>query len=128
MSKFALIEIDAVKGEVKFYKLVKGSVCEFEEFEDEARKNYDKEMNTIYHRMDLLSRKEKLPEKQFRVLKGGLKNITECEIKTRNLRVYYFIDRMEGNVVVTGGCKKSQKKDIGHFRNIVVEYLESKGE
>ena len=128
MSKFALLEIDTVKGNRKFFKLIKNDVCEFDEFECEARVNYNSEMNTIYHRMDLLSRGEKLPKKQFRILKGGIKNLTKCEIKTSNLRVYYFIEKKSGNIVITGGYKKSQEKDIKYFNNIIKEYLITKDE
>jgi hypothetical protein len=126
MSKFALIEIEAVKGKQKFYKLEKDGVCEFDIFETEARKFYNSQINSIYHRMDALAQGKRLPIQQFRVLKGGLENITECELKTKNLRVYYFIDKANGSIVITGGYKKEQKKDINRFRGVINKYLESK--
>ncbi len=128
MSKFALLKIDTVKGDRKFSKLEIDGYCEFDDYEVNVRVNYDSQMNSIYHRMDSLSRGEKLPPKQFRILKGGLKNVTECEIKTDNLRVYYYIDKKDGNIIIIGGYKKGQEKDINRFRGIIKRYHETKKE
>lgn len=127
MSKFALVHIDTVKGGREFFKLEKDGVSEFDVFETEARCQYDSEMNSIYHRMVLVARGEQMPKTQYRQLKDGLKNVTEFEIKTKHLRVYCIIDVNSGNLVITGGHKTDQKRDIRHFRNIAAEYLESKG-
>ena len=128
MPIFTLQEITEVKGNQKFYKLLKDGFCEFDDFETDARINYNAEMNSIYYQLDLLSRGLKLYEKKFKILKGGIKHLTECEIKSKNLRVYYFIDKPKGNIIITGGYKKNQKKDINHFRRDILKYLEFKGE
>jgi hypothetical protein len=126
MSKFALIEIEAVNGKQKFLKLLKDEKCEFDDFELEASKNFKLEMNSLYHRMDLFSMGEKLPITQFRILKGSNKVFTECEIKTKHLRVYFIIDNSIRNIVIIGGYKTKQIKDINHFRNIIGEYIKFK--
>jgi len=127
MSNFALIKIEAVKGRQKFYKLVKDGICEFDEFEAEARRNFNSEMNTIYRRFNSISLGRRLPLTQNRILDGGIKNVTECEVKSKHLRIYYFIDKFNGNIVILGGYKKNQKRDIKHFENIVKTFIENKG-
>ncbi len=124
MNKFALIRIETVKGKLKFFKLQKDENCEFDVFEIEARRNYNSEINSIYHRMNVLASGRRLPEKQYRILNSNVTLVTECEIKTKHLRVYYFIDKENGNIVITGGYKTSQKKDLNHFRNTINQYLE----
>lgn len=124
MSKFALIKIEAVKGKLSFFKLQKDGNCKFNDFENEARQNYNSEINSIYHRLNVLASGRRLPEKQFRILNSNDTNVTECEIKTKHLRVYYFIDKGNGNIIITGGYKTNQKKDLNHFRNTIKQYLE----
>ena len=124
MSKFALIKIEAVKGKLSFFKLQKDGNCKFNDFENEARQNYNSEINSIYHRLNVLASGRRLPEKQFRILNSNDTNVTECEIKTKHLRVYYFIDKENGNIIITGGYKTNQKKDLNHFRNTIKQYLE----
>jgi hypothetical protein len=126
MSKFALTEITTVKGKQKFYKLIKDGTCEFDKFEEEAVKNYPKELNSLYHRMDEISRGELLPETQKRKIKGKIKSISEYEVKTKNLRVYYFIEKNTGNIVIIGGYKKNQIKDISRSEIIIKSYLENR--
>lgn len=124
MSKFALINIEAIKGKLNFFKLQKDYKCEFDDFENEARQNYNSEINSVYHRLNVLASGRRLPEKQFRILNNKETIVTECEIKTKHLRVYYFIDKENGNIVITGGYKTSQKKDLNHFRKTINQYLE----
>jgi putative component of toxin-antitoxin plasmid stabilization module len=52
--------------------------------------------------------------------------VKEYEIKTRNLRVYMIHEEKSGRIIVTGGKKTSQKKDIRHFRNLKASYLKNK--
>ncbi len=124
MSKFALIRIEAVKGKLIFFKLQKDENCEFDVFEIKARQNYKTEINSIYHKLNVLASGRRLPEKQFRILNSKETFVTECEIKTKHLRLYYFIDKENGNIVITGGYKTSQKKDLNHFRKTINQYLE----
>jgi len=56
-------------------------------------------------------------------LKGCKDEHTEYEIKTHNLRVYLFREVKTGNIIVLGGRKNTQSKDIHHFRKLKKGYL-----
>ena len=46
----------------------------------------------------------------------------QYEFKTKNLRVYAFHDKSNGRIIVLGGKKGTQKKDIKRFRLILENY------
>jgi uncharacterized phage-like protein YoqJ len=48
---------------------------------------------------------------------------TEYEVKTRDLRIYLFRNS-DGAIVVYGGKKSTQNKDITRFKNLVKEYFQ----
>jgi len=75
--------------------------------------------------MQQVSELQLLPKNKFRELKGSKDNIKEYEIKTRNLRVYLFHEEHTGRIIVCGGKKTSQEKDIKHFRNIKKQYFQN---
>lgn len=126
MSKFALVKIEAVKGHIKFFKLERDGKCDFDEFEKDAKENFSKEINKIHYRIDLLSRGERLPETQYRILKGAIKDTTLFEVKSNNLRIYCFAEKHTGSIVVIGGYKINQKKDLNRFEGIIKSYLHYK--
>lgn len=128
MPIFALHQIDEITGQIKFYKLHVDGTCEFDDFEAEIEKegNLAKELLKIQTRMLQVSNLQSLPETKFRRLKGCKDAYTEYEIKTDNLRVYLFKEEKTGNIIVSGGKKGTQKKDIPHFRNLKVAYIKSK--
>lgn len=126
MSKFALVEIDAVKGKQKFFKIVKDGVCEFEEFESEVKKQYRSEMNRIYALMNKIANLQTLTQQQFRDLTPDGELIKEYEFKTHSLRVYAIHEVGTGKIIITGGYKNTQKSDINHFRELKRQFLNSR--
>lgn len=52
-------------------------------------------------------------------------SIKEYEFKTKNLRVY-AIKTKDGKVIVLGGYKNRQKKDLKKFRSLKKRYLDHK--
>ena len=128
MSIFAIEKIQEIKGKISFYKLFKNGVCEFDEFIAEIKNdsNYENEIKKIQIIMQQLSEMQFLPDAKFKELKGYKDNIKEYEIKTHSLRVYIFHEENTGKIIVSGGRKTTQKKDITHFRNIKKEYFNSK--
>ena len=123
MSKFALLKIEAVKGKQKFYKLEKDGKCKFDDFENEARRSYSKELFRIYALMDKVSDMQTLTKEQFRDItpKGDLTK--EYEFKTHNLRVYAIHEAHTGKIIVLGGFKNTQNQDINKFRELKKQYL-----
>ena len=125
MVKFTLEKIRQIKEGFPFFKLVKNGECYFNDFIKSLQKSYDAEIESIFSRMRYLSMGKLLPKNKFRIIKGI--NIGEFdigELKTRKLRVYMIIDKQKNHILVLGGLKKNQKKDIKKFKSIAFEYFE----
>ncbi len=125
MYKFALKEIEEIEGRISFFKLIKDDVCEFDEFIEQCRLDggLESEITQLQTRMQFVADLKTLPEQKFRDITPKNDAHKEYEIKTKHLRVYLFHDKSNGRVIVCGGKKTTQKKDIGHFRNIKKTYF-----
>jgi putative component of toxin-antitoxin plasmid stabilization module len=125
MYTFALNEIKEIEGKLKFFKLSHNGKCEFDEFYVECSKsgNLKSELIKIQARMQQLADLKSMPKEKYRDITPKNDLIKEYEIKTKHLRVYLFHDKNNGRVIVSGGRKTTQKKDILHFRKIKKEYF-----
>jgi putative component of toxin-antitoxin plasmid stabilization module len=125
MNKFALKHIDEIVGRLKIFKLLVNNRSEYDEFERQIEKEgtYISELVTIQARLQDIADGKLLPKEKFRNITTKKEFIKEYEIKTRHLRVYLFHEENTGRVIVCGGKKTTQQKDINHFRRIKKEYL-----
>jgi putative component of toxin-antitoxin plasmid stabilization module len=125
MNKFALIYIDEIAGRIKIFKLLVNNRCEFDEFEKqiETEGSYSSELVTIQTRLHEIADGKLLPKEKFRNITPKKELVKEYEIKTRHLRVYLVNEEKTGRVIVCGGKKTTQQKDLNHFRRIKKEYL-----
>jgi len=101
--------------------------CEWEDFWNAHADDpqYATELETIQRRMGLLSELRHIssPSKWRELTRKKNDTHKDYEIKTSNLRAYYFkVD--EGNAVVLIGFKKNQKKDIAKLRRIKDAYFD----
>jgi hypothetical protein len=125
MCRFVLNKIDAVKGEQVFEKLIINGICQFDEYEKEIKKNkvFVKELGQIYSLMNDVSNLKSLPRTKFHELSSKDK-VKEYEFKTHNLRVY-AIKKDNGKIIILGGYKNKQKKEINNFKAIKKSFLEA---
>ena len=125
MNKFALKHIDEIVGRLKIFKLLVNNRSEYDEFERQIEKEgtYISELVTIQARLQDIADGKLLPKEKFRNITPKKELVKEYEIKTRHLRVYLFHEENTGRVIVCGGKKTTQQKDINHFRRIKKEYL-----
>jgi len=125
MSKFALKYIDEIAGRLRIFKLLVNNHCEYDEFERqiESEGSYASELVTIQTRLQEIADGKLLPKEKFRNITSKKELVKEYEVKTRHLRVYLFHEEKTGKVIVCGGKKITQKKDINHFRRIKKEYF-----
>jgi putative component of toxin-antitoxin plasmid stabilization module len=125
MSIFALKYIDVISGPIKIFKLLVNNLCEYEDFERqiETEGTYSSELVTIQTRLQEIVNGKLLPKEKFRNITPKRELEKEYEIKTRHLRVYLFHEEKIGRVIVCGGKKTTQQKDITHFRRIKKEYF-----
>ena len=128
MESFTLKQIDEIEGKQKIYKLEIDEKCLFDDFEDEIEKRgqYLDELTTIYAHIEDFANNKTLPQTKFRILNKGVKNdkIKEYEFKSKHLRIY-GIKAPSGQIIIMGGYKKTQKKDINRLKNIKATYIKT---
>jgi hypothetical protein len=125
MKRFTLKELECIEAKQRIYKLEIDNSCQFEKFEQEIseRKQYENEIASIYSLIEDVANNKLLPKTKFRDITITKKDkIKEYEFKTRNLRVY-TIKSSEGKIIIIGGYKNNQKKDIKKFRKIKTEFI-----
>ena len=99
--------------------------CYFDDFICKVEKNGDrKSLAKIYTVMNIASEGHR--HKNIKPLQG-FGEIEDFEIKVDHYRVYFFINNSR-QLVVLGGDKKKQKRDIAKFREIKEDYLREIGE
>lgn len=126
MSKFTLVRLREVVGKISFSKLVEDDYCPFDEFmkEIESEGNLNKHLLSILAIMDQVANLKLLPKSKYKDITPFRELIKEFEIKKGDLRVYLI--KEEEHILILGGKKNSQAKDIRKFRSIKERYLASK--
>ncbi|NMB37089.1 MAG: hypothetical protein GX993_03475 [Bacteroidales bacterium] len=122
MSKFALVNIDAVQGIQMFEKLVVDGVAPFDTFEDELEGKDRRSLEKIYFYMNEVANIRTLPNTKFKDITPRKENVKEYEFKEGNLRVY-AIKKFGGKIIILGGYKNRQKQDLRKFRSLKEQYL-----
>ncbi|TWP29355.1 hypothetical protein ETU08_07590 [Apibacter muscae] len=111
---------------IKVYELCKQGVSYFDNFyteiEDEGNSYSDlvAAIRIIEDTSNLLLR----PKGQFRKLQTSNSPYKLYEAKKGIIRIYLFHEEHKGRVMVLGGKKDNQKKDIDLFQKIIKEYYE----
>lgn len=124
MPKFAFINLDTIQGtKIIFRKLSRNGVCFLDEFEDEIKTNpqYYSEYKTLLSYLEYYANGNKLPVTKFREIKGN--KYKQSEFKSKNLRIY-TISVDDGKIIIMGGYKKSQSKDLNQLDHISKELKE----
>lgn len=143
MSKFDLKKITGVKGKQVFYQLTIDDTpdydgAESEEemdkrktgvldlYEAELEDKYLKDIDMIYAYMNMVANNEQVSGTKYHQLdRDKNDNYPDFEFKHGDLRVYGVkIDG--GKIIVLGGYKNNQKKDIRRLRSLKNQYFKSK--
>lgn len=125
MRIFATENMEEVKGTLQtFEKLCVNGVCLFNGFEEEVKNNpqYYSELKTIVAYMNFVANGDSLPNTIFREIKGGNTTIKQYEFKSKHLRVYACAQK-GGKIVIMGGYKTTQPKDILKLNELVKEFI-----
>ncbi len=118
MPKFTFKRIKAVKGPQEFDELYIDGIGQLETFKKELEHtHYQAELDTIYSYMNLVASNQSVPENKYKELKTAKGQSKEYEFKTKHLRVY-VIKKPNGKIVVLGGLKSNQEKDLRRFRSL----------
>ena len=148
MSKFALKTIEAVCGNQVFKQLVvlKNNVNadkiqneinikeakneevniegQLDIYENKMEAKYERSLNSIYTIMNMVANLRGLADTQFRDITPSKEIIKEYEFKSGDLRVY-AIKALNGKIIILGGYKNEQDKNIVEFRALKRMYLQS---
>ena len=125
MSTFALEEIEAVKGKQAFHKLVIDGECPLDKFELEIEACYRSELTGIYSIMNQVANLKSVPHTKFHFFDKTKGEYREFEFKSKHLRIY-GVTQADGKVIITGGTKAAQEKDVTLFRKLKNDYINSK--
>lgn len=126
MTKFALKRIEEIDCRQIVDKLIINDKCQFDEFENFIVTNttYKSELISIYAYIEYAANSNILPNNKCRDITPDKESVKEYEFKSKHLRVY-AIKQKNGKIIVLGGFKKNQKKDLKKFRNIKIQYLKT---
>ena len=126
MNKFAVEEFEIIKGHVSFYKLKVNNTCPIDEFWEEIKRqgHLSKQLNNAVAIMERVAQNLPVPPNKYKSITTKGDPCNEYEVKTKDLRIYLFRNS-DGAIVVYGGKKSTQRRDINHFKNTVKEYFNS---
>lgn len=134
MPKFAVKEIISVRGKYKFFQLVidegYNSTLELndktgilDEYENNLEDRYKSDFRNMQTTMNLVANLKPVPDKKFKKLKGS-RGFAEFEFKNGDLRVY-GIAVPGGKLIILGGYKNDQSKDIRRMRSLKRQVIDS---
>ena len=125
MTNFTIQEIVAPGPWQKVFKLFRNDKCLIDEFKDEILKDHNLK-DQWYELMAILkevSENKMIPKTRFRKLSLGVKiKQSMYEAKSKHLRLYILKENDAEKILIIGGKKKTQKKDIERIKRILKEY------
>ena len=110
------------------YELCKNGKSLFEEFYEKSENerklyaNITKALRIIEDTANL----QRKPKKKFRQINNSTLNCKVYEAKADDVRIYLFEERKTGRIIVLGGVKGTQKRDIGKVISTIKEYYNEK--
>lgn len=123
MAKFALEKMDIVVGAQRFDKFVVDGIAPIDKFEADLEAAYESEMDAIYAYMNLVANNTPLPGTKYHALDNE-SPYRAYEFKSKHLRVY-ALAQPGGKIIVMGGYKTDQPKDIIKLNSLRKQYVES---
>ena len=131
MSKFVPKLIQSVSINTSIYYLLINGKNLYEEFhiKNSSKKEYKNQFGRIQNILMTIGKNEieKLPKTKFKQLKRNKGDSKiDYEIRTSDFRVYLFKDDDIGKIIVLGGFKKNQTKDLKKLRSLKTEYFNQK--
>ena len=113
---------------ISVYELQKNEASLFEEFVDEIEKDgnlFDKLAGAI-RIIEETSNLNRYPKTKFREIQGHKLNCKIYEAKSGIIRIYIFHEEKTGRIIITGGLKNNQPKDIKSILKTIKEYQDEK--
>lgn len=99
-----------------------------DEFLEDVKKdkNFEPELGELYATLEDTANGKMVPKNQYRKLRLSKKlKFGAYEAKSRHLRLYLIHDE-QGKIIVIGGKKTNQERDIERLEKIIKEFAEYK--
>lgn len=130
MKKFSLILSNHISSNTKIpvFELCKNNKNQFEFFVNNIEKNgnlFDKLAGAI-RIIEETSNLKRYPSTKFREIKGHKLGCKVYEAKNDIIRIYLFHEKKTGRVIITGGLKDNQDKDIKAILKTIKDYYDEK--
>ncbi len=125
MTTFVVTQIEDFETNQKVNKLFRNGKCILDEFikEIKADRNLSEEIGDLFAIIEDVANEERLPKTKYRNLHLSKKlKYSPYEAKSKHLRLYLFHDKENGQIIVLGGKKGTQLKDLSKFDKIIQEY------
>jgi len=109
---------------IDVYELYKNGNSLFEEFfkEIENEGNLMSNLASAIRIIEDTANLNRRPKTKFRTIEGHSLNCKIYEAKSGIIRIYLFHEENTGRVIVSGGLKDNQTKDIKSIIKIIKEY------
>lgn len=122
MTKFtleSLPQFDCCK--IKVSRLFIDGKCQYDDFEKDILKEgtYPGELDSLQATLEQSCQLVRLPDNKFKKLKLGKLPLEGYEVKSRNLRLYLVHIKQTGRVIILGGKKTDQPKDIRRLKSLI---------
>jgi hypothetical protein len=127
MSKFALKKINSIVGKQSIEKLVVDDYCQYDNFITELKKTRKgaSKVASLYAIIKDYADCKSLPDTKFRFLHSSAnEKVKEIEFKKDDIRIY-GVKKDNGAILILGGYKNRQKKDLRTFRSLKEKYIAS---
>lgn len=125
MVRFAIEHIQEFDTIVPVNKLIRNGKSLMDEFVTAIKKdkNLSQELGDIFAIIEDVANQKRLPLTRYRKIVVPKKfKFKPYEAKSKHLRFYLFHDNETGQVIVMGGKKSDQKRDIENLKTIILDY------
>lgn len=113
---------------IKVWELCKNGKSLFEPFIEqiESNGNLFKQLAGAIRIVEDTSNQIRKPKAKFREIQGHNLNCKVYEAKSKSIRIYLFHEKHKGRIIVAGGLKDNQPKDIKLVLRTIKNYYEYK--
>ena len=126
MCRFEIINILGEYTPLIFYKLAIKGKCGYDDFTDRHKNSHEAQLDNISQIIDWMSGGDKPISTRFKQLKRSKSDkYVDYEFRAGELRLYCFEDEGTGRIIVIGGFKKDQKKQLIKMRRIKAQYFKA---
>jgi hypothetical protein len=127
MTKFAFKKVEEINCYQDIVKLEIDGSCYFDQFQEEiyrSKSQYISELGMVLQYIERDGNGKRVADKKKDITPGKAR-IKEYEYRTKHLRVY-AIRQKDGKIIILGGYKNKQKRDIRKFRKIKKQLIDLK--